>query len=55
MLATVLCALINFYVITASETVLELAKDFTALIIISEIDDQFAKYSKNDIAKALQD
>ena len=38
MLSAILIALINYAVITASEDVLELAKDFTALIIIAEID-----------------
>ena len=49
MLSAVLCALINYAVITASETVLDLAKDFTALIIISEIDNQFASFHKNEL------
>ena len=37
-LSTVLIAIINYAVITVSKTVLELAKDFTALVIIAEID-----------------
>ena len=37
-LASVLIAIINYSVITVSETVLDLAKDFTALVIIAEID-----------------
>ena len=38
-LSAVLIAIINYAVITASDNVLDLAKDFTALIIIAEIDD----------------
>ena len=37
-LASVLIAIINYSVITVSESVLDLAKDFTALVIIAEID-----------------
>ena len=42
-LSAVLIALINYAVITVSGNVLDLAKDFTALIIIAEIDNQFAE------------
>ena len=39
-----------------SETVLDLAKDFTALMIIGEIDNNFAALSKEEIVKdALED
>ena len=37
----VLISLINYAVIATSETVLDVAKDFTALIIIAEFDDIF--------------
>ena len=47
-LSAILIALINYAVITASEDVLELAKDFTALIIIAEIDNQFAGLSREE-------
>ena len=50
-LSAVLIAVINYAVITASENVLDLAKDFTALIIIAEIDDQFANLSKEESVK----
>ena len=47
MLSAILIALINYAVITASEDVLELAKDFTALIIIAEIDKSHLIKRKN--------
>ena len=49
-----LIALANYLVITISDTVIDVAKDFTALIIIADFDDIFSKLggsSKgNDIA-----
>jgi len=49
--STVLTALVCYFVIVSSESVLDLAKDFTALMIISEIDNQFAIISEETIAK----
>ena len=37
-----LIALINFFVVTVSDNVLDVAKDFTALLIIAEFDDYLA-------------
>ena len=37
-----LVALINYFVVTVSDNVLDIAKDFTALLIISEFDDYLA-------------
>ena len=51
MLSAIFIALINYAVITSSEDVLELAKDFTALIIIAEIDNQFAGLSREETVK----
>ena len=39
-----------YAVIITSTTVLDLAKDFTALMIISEFDNQFANFSREKIA-----
>ena len=50
-LSAILIAIVNYYVITSSEDVLELAKDFTALIIIAEIDNQFADLSREEEVK----
>jgi hypothetical protein len=49
--STALTAIVCYYVIIVSESVLDLAKDFTALMIISEIDNQFADISEETIAK----
>ena len=46
-------ALVCYYVIVVSDSVLDLAKDFTALMIISEIDNQFANISEETIAKEI--
>lgn len=40
--ALVLIAFINYLVVTVSDNVLDVAKDFTALLIISEFDDILA-------------
>lgn len=40
-LAMILITLINYNVITISDTVIDIAKDFTALMIIADIDDVF--------------
>ena len=48
--STVLTALVCYFVIVTSTSVLDLAKDFTALMIISEFDNQFAKFSREKIA-----
>ena len=49
MSSTVLIAIINYAVISVSGTVLELAKDFTALVIIAEIDNQLANLTKGSL------
>ena len=49
--SVVLTAGVCYYVIVVSDSVLDLAKDFTALMIISEIDNQFANISEETIAK----
>ena len=49
--SAVLIAIINYAVITVSDNVLDLAKDFTALIIIAEIDNQFAEQSKESLVR----
>ena len=51
LISTVLTAIICYFVIISSPDVLELAKDFTALMIISEFDNQFAMFSREKIAK----
>ena len=48
--STVLTALVCYFVIVTSSSVLDLAKDFTALMIISEFDNQFARFSREKIA-----
>jgi len=48
--STVLTALVCYFVIVTSTSVLDLAKDFTALMIISEFDNQFARFSREKIA-----
>jgi len=47
--------MINYAVILQSRTVLDLAKDFVALMIISEFDNMFAKYSEQMIVKDILD
>ena len=51
-LSAVLIAIINYFVITISDNVLDLAKDFTALMVIAEFDDFMSKasetYARND-------
>ena len=42
---------ICYVVIIQSESVLDLAKDFTALIIIAEFDNQFAALSREHVAR----
>ena len=49
----VLIAFVNYNVIFASPDVLDLAKDFTALIIIADIDNEFASLSKQDDIKSV--
>ena len=39
MTAMLCVAIVNYFVITISDNVLDLAKDFTALLIIGEFDD----------------
>lgn len=52
MIAMFAIALINYAVIAASNTVIDVAKDFTALVIIAEFDDIFAaSISNKDKAK----
>jgi len=52
MLAMFCIAIINYFVITISNDVLTLAKDFTALLIIADFDDLMstatATYASND-------
>jgi len=52
MIAMFAIAIINYFVITISNDVLTLAKDFTALLIIAEFDDLMSKatatYASND-------
>ena len=50
LISTVLTAIICYFVIISSPDVLELAKDFTALMIINEFDNQFAMFSREKIA-----
>lgn len=47
--------MINYAVILQSRNVLELAKDFVALMIIAEFDNMFAKYSEQMIVKDILD
>ena len=49
--STTFTGIICYIVIVSSGTVIDLAKDFTALMIISDFDNQFAKFSKEKIAK----
>ena len=49
----VFIAVVNYNVIFASLDVLDLAKDFTALIIIADIDNEFASLSKQDAIKSV--
>ena len=49
-LAMVLITLVNLYVINISDSILNIMKDFTALIIISEFDDYFANGMFNEKA-----
>ena len=45
--SAMLCvAIVNYFVITISDNVLDLAKDFTALMIIGEFDDFLSKASE---------
>ena len=48
--STILTSLVCYFVIVTSTSVLDLAKDFTALMIISEFDNQFARFSREKIA-----
>ena len=50
-LAMVLISLINYAVIASSPTVLDVAKDFTALMIISEFDDIFGANLEDEICR----
>ena len=46
-MSAMLCiAIINYFVITISDNVLDLAKDFTALMVIAEFDDFMSKASE---------
>lgn len=47
--------MINYAVILQSRNVLDLAKDFVALMIIAEFDNMFAKYSEQMIVKDILD
>lgn len=49
--STILTAIVCYVVVIASKSILDLAKDFTALIIIIEFDNYFATTSKENIAK----
>ena len=49
--STVITATVCYFVIIASPDILELAKDFTALMIIIEFDNYFAMTSSDDITK----
>ena len=51
--AMFLIALANYMVITISASVIDVAKDFTALIIISEFDDIFSKSSGSSKANEI--
>jgi len=51
MLSTMLIVFVCYWVIVTSPSVLDLAKDFTALMIIAEIDNQFANISEETIVK----
>jgi len=44
-------AMINYFVIASSNTVLDIAKDFTALIIIAEFDDIFGSGMEDELAR----
>ena len=47
-------AIVNYIVVMISETVIDIAKDFTALIIISDFDDIFgSQASKSDMSRAI--
>merc|ERR1712151_50563 len=50
-ISTVATIGICYFVIIVSKDELELAKDFTALMIISEFDNKFAMFSRENIAK----
>ena len=43
--------MINYFVIASSNTVLDIAKDFTALIIIAEFDDIFGSGMEDELAR----
>ena len=49
--AMVLISLINYAVIATSETVIDVAKDFTALMIIADFDDIFGAGMESEKAK----
>ena len=51
----VLIALINYAVIAASDTILDIAIDFTALVIIADFDDIFGSGMEYDKAKEICD
>jgi len=53
--STVLTALVCYSVIISSKDILELAKDFTALMIIIDFDNYFAHTSSDDITKEIID
>ena len=47
--------LINYFVIVQAGDVLDLAKDFTALMIIAQFDDAFAQSSRQKLVKSILD
>ena len=54
-LASLFTSGVNYFVIVQSDTVMDLAKDFTALLVISQFDNWFAVSSKADILKDILD
>ena len=51
MAAMVIISLINYLVISTSNSVLDIAKDFTALVIIADFDDIFGAGMETEKAK----
>ena len=47
----VMITVINYFVIFTSQTVIDVAKDFTALIIIADFDDIFSENIEDERAK----
>ena len=53
--SSLLTALVNYAIIVQAPNVLDLAKDFTALLVIASFDDWFAMASKAEIIKDILD